>query len=98
MDEKQVSYAAYEAMVATNERHIKRLLFSLLLAIILLFTSNVAWLWFWSQFEISSDYAEDIYTQEGEGRFNLNTGEQGDVMYGETDIQESAPEFSNDAP
>ena len=98
MEEKQISFAAFEAMVATNERHIKRLLFALLLAVILLFASNIAWLHFFGQFDFSGDYAEDIYTQEGEGRFNLNVGEQGDVTYGETDLSESPPELPNDAP
>lgn len=98
MEEKQVSYAAYEAMVATNERHIKRLLLSLLIAIILLFASNVAWLWFWSQFEFSDEEYSDIYAQEGEGRFNMNTGTQGDVDYGSPDIYQAVSPQDDDAP
>lgn len=91
MEERVVSYAAFEAMAASNERHIKRLLIALLLAVIMLFVSNLAWLHFWSQFDISGEYVEDGYYQEGDGRMNMNLGEQGAVYYGETELQESAP-------
>lgn len=98
MDEKQISFAAFEAMVATNERHIKRLLFALLIAVVLLFASNIAWLHFWSQFEFEGEGYTDVYTQEGEGRFNLNTGTQGDVDYGEADLQADVPQMEYEAP
>lgn len=93
-----VAYAAFEEMATINERHIKRLFVGLMVAIILLSASNMAWLWFWSGFDISGDYVEDAYTQEGEGRFNINTGSQGEIYYGETDLQESTSELPNDTP
>ncbi len=84
-----VSFAAFESVRCMYERFIKRLLIALLVTVILLFTSNIAWLHFFSQFDFSGDYVEDTYTQEGEGRFNINTGEQGAIDYGQTDSQES---------
>ena len=105
MDTKQektempsVTYAAFEAMVTGYERHVRRLLVALLFAVVMLFLSNLAWLHFWSQFEFSDESYSDIYTQEGEGRFNINTGEQGDVNYGPSDLHAYIPQEDNDAP
>lgn len=82
-----VSFAAFEAMRTGYERTIKRMLIVLFVAIAMVFASNLAWLWFWSQYEIVDTVVDETYSQEGEGRFNINTGEQGGVYYGETDLQ-----------
>lgn len=93
-----VAYAAFEEMVTIHERHVKRLFIGLLVAIILLAASNMAWLWFWSGFDFSEETYSDDYYQTGDGRFNLNVGEQGDVSYGETGLQEDLPQTDNDTP
>jgi len=95
MDEKRdnspvVSYAAFESMMTANEKHIKRLFIALLITIILLFASNVAWIHFFSQFDFAGDSYSDIYSQDGKGLNNINTGQQGDVDYG-TDVYTETP-------
>ncbi len=68
-----VPYIVFEGELARAERHIKRLWIALIFAIVALLGSNLAWLYYESQFETIS------YTQDGEGLNNINTGEQGDV-------------------
>lgn len=70
-----VPYIVYESSLARMERHIKRLWIAVIIAVIALAVSNLAWLYYESQFETIS------YAQEGEGINNVNLGEQGD-LYG----------------
>lgn len=71
-----VPYIVYETEQARAERHIKRLWIALIVAITMLFVSNVGWLIYESQFATVS------YVQDGEGMNNVNIGEQGDLFYG----------------
>lgn len=57
-------YIVYESAMATNERHIKRLIIALIISIVLLCASNVLWLYEWCQYDYS--YSE-TYEQDGEG-------------------------------
>jgi hypothetical protein len=69
MDDNKIPYIAFEAEMARHERTIKRLLTALVVAVALLFVSNVAWLWFFNQF----DYASDMVT--------LDSSEEGNATY-----------------
>lgn len=53
--ERDIPYIVFEGEMARHERTIKRLVTLLILAIALLFISNVAWLWFFNQFDISGE-------------------------------------------
>ena len=89
MDDKTpvVSFAAYESILTIYERHVRRLLVALLVSVILLFASNVAWLYFFSQFEFTgAEEYTDVF-QEGDRFNNANLGEQGDVFYGAEDTE-----------
>lgn len=55
MDNDKIPYIAFEAEMARHERTIKRLLVALAISIALIFVSNIAWLWFFNQFDFSSD-------------------------------------------
>ena len=61
------------------ERVIKRLWVLVLALIILLCTSNAAWIWWESQFE------EVRIEQENESGYNNFIGNDGDIYNGETD-------------
>ena len=86
MDEydKTVPFIAYELMQVKHERTVKRLIFALVLAIIIIFASNAAWLYAWCQYDYTSEEVvhEYTYTQDGRGVNNINTGTQGDVING----------------
>ena len=88
MEKKDVPYIVFESVVVKNERIVKRLVIALIIAIILIFTSNAIWLYAWCQYDYESE--EITYAQDGQGLNNINTGVQGGVEYGtETDSQEA---------
>lgn len=74
-----VPYIVHEGIVARMERHIKRLWVALIVAIAVIAITNIAWLYYESQFETIS------YTQDGEGLNNINTGTQGDLYGSESE-------------
>jgi hypothetical protein len=81
--ERDVPYIVFEGEMARHERTIKRLVTLLILTIALLFVSNVAWLWFFNQFDYSTDtVAQD--TTEGD---NSYIGENGVINNGSTDSE-----------
>ena len=55
MWDKQIPYIAYESEMARHERTIKRLLTALVISIVLLCVSNLAWLWFINQFDVATE-------------------------------------------
>lgn len=73
MEEKTITYIAHEAALMRAEKTIKRLTIISILAIILMFVSNFAWMYEWTKFDTIS------YQQDGEGLNNVNVGSQGDV-------------------
>lgn len=66
--EKDVPYIVYESEAARHERTVKRLITALLIAILLIVGSNLAWLYVWNQYDFSS---EEI-TIEGGDSANAN--------------------------
>lgn len=51
--DKDIPMVAYEYTMARFERTIKRLIVAMILTVILLFASNMAWLWAWNQYDYS---------------------------------------------
>ena len=74
-----VPYLVYEGAEARAERHIKRLIVSLVLAVVMLFASNAFWLYEWTQYDYSSTETEVEYQQDGRGT-NIIAGKE--VLYG----------------
>ena len=74
----QIPYIVHESAMARMERQIKRLWVALVVAIVAIFATNIAWLYYESNFETVS------YCQDGEGLNNLNTGTQGDIYGAES--------------
>ena len=62
-----VPYIVYESEAARHERTIKRLVRALVLAILVIMVSNIAWLWMWNQY----DFTSESYTVENDGNSNL---------------------------
>lgn len=61
--EKDVPYIVYEGEAARHERTVKRLLTALLVTILLMVGTNMAWLYVFNQYDISSE----TVTVENEG-------------------------------
>lgn len=70
-----VPYVVHESEMARSDRREKRLWIVIIILISALFFSNIGWLIYESQFETY------YYEQDGDGINNVNSGEQGDVLY-----------------
>ncbi|AWY06850.1 MAG: immunity protein 58 [Caudoviricetes sp.] len=77
-EKTDVPYIVFESEMARAERRDKRQWVIIIALIAALLASNIGWLVYESQFET---YTYE-YSQDGEGLNNINTGEQGDVLYG----------------
>ena len=63
----------WEDYNASHERSVKRFIIALVVAVILLAGSNLAWLWVFNQYDFSSE----SYTIEGQDNANANYLESG---------------------
>lgn len=83
-----IPYIAHESMMAREERHVRRLIFALVATILMLFASNLTWLYFFNQFEYSS---EETVTVDGKDGVANYIGNDGTITNGE-DSGEKGPE------
>lgn len=75
---ESVPYIVHESSISRMERTIKRLWITILTLIFLLVCSNCVWIWYENQFE-------DIeIVQENADGYNSFIGNDGDIVYGET--------------
>lgn len=65
--ERDVPYIVYESEAARHERTVKRLLTALIVTILLMVGTNMAWLYVWNQYDFSSE----SYVVENDGNSNL---------------------------
>ena len=67
MDNEQmtVPYIVFEGSMARSERHIKRLVIALIIAVVMIAVTNIAWLYLWNSYEYVGDSTS--YSQDGEG-------------------------------
>ena len=77
--EKDVPYHVFEGQMARNERSIKRLIIALIIAVILIFATNMAWLYAWNLYDYST---ETVEIDSGEGIANY-IGNDGEINNGE---------------
>lgn len=80
--ERVVSLYVHEKTMSMVERTIRRLWITIILLIILLVGSNVAWLIYESQFEY---FETTTVTQDNENGYNNYIGNDGDITNGTTD-------------
>lgn len=74
LQNNSVPYIAHESMMARLERINRRLLYALIVAIIMIFASNLAWLYFFNQFEYSAEETITIDGKEGVANYIGNDG------------------------
>ena len=79
MENEKIPYIVFEGEMARHERTIKRLLVALAVTIAIVFISNMAWLWFFNQF----DYATETVTQELDSGNANYIGADGTINNGE---------------
>ena len=66
-EQMTVPYIVHESAMARNERHIKRLVIALIVAVVMIAVTNIAWLWVWNSYGYVGDTTETTYSQDGEG-------------------------------
>lgn len=75
MEDNRVPYIVYEGEQARHERNVKRLVIALIISILLVFASNIAWLYAWSQFEyVSTDESVTVDARDGTANYIGNDG------------------------
>ena len=84
MEDNKISvpYIVYESEAARHERTVKRLLTALLISILLMVGTNLAWLWVFNQY----DFTSESYTIENhdDGNANyLDSGTEGIINNGQ---------------
>lgn len=86
---KDVPYQVYEGTMARFERTIKRLIIAIVVAIIAVFASNMAWLYAWNLY----DYSDTEVIIDGESKGNANyIGASGVINNGEGGSKEKGAE------
>lgn len=82
MDEQiKVPYIVYESSMARAERQQKRLWIALIVSVVMIVLSNIAWLYVWNSYEY---VGESQVSVEGDGTANY-IGNDGDITNGESD-------------
>lgn len=74
MERNEIPYIAFEAEMARHERTIKRLLIALVVSVALIFVSNIAWLWFFNQFDIIGDTVQLESNEAGNASYMGGSG------------------------
>ena len=83
-----VPYAAHEIAIATSERHSKRLWIVILVLIVALIASNLAWIIYEEQFETVETITEEYdIEQDAEGGNNNSIINGGSIVNGETEYK-----------
>lgn len=78
---KTVPYSAYEGLQVRHERTVKRLIIAIIVTAILMFASNMAWLYAWQSYDYESE--EVIVSQDTKDGGNANfIGNNGDINNG----------------
>lgn len=84
---ESVPYIVHESSMARMERQVKRGWIALIVAVVLLFASNAAWLYAWMQYDYTSEEViVDVNSDDG-GNANY-IGNDGDIVNGESDRTE----------
>lgn len=88
---ENIPYIAYDMAQARNERHIKRMIVALIVAVALMFATNIAWLCVWNSYEFYGEtYTEEVSVDSGDGGNANYIGNDGDITNGESSSTESS--------
>lgn len=78
---QNVPFVVYESAMTRHERTIKKLIITIIICIVLIFASNLAWLGFFNQYEFCSTDTESVTVDGKDGIANY-VGNDGDVVNG----------------
>lgn len=79
--EDKIPYVVYESAMTRADRHIRRLVIALVVAIVMIFASNAVWLYAWMQYDYVTAENTTTVDAEGSGIANYICG-VGDIVNG----------------
>ena len=82
-----IPYIAYEIAEAKNERLIKRLIIALVITIILMFITNIFWIYEFCNY----DYLTEETTVDADCGTANYIGQDGDIVYGTNNSEKEIP-------
>lgn len=83
MEEKQISFVAYEANEARHERTVKRFIIVIIIMSILLFAESAFNMWCWYQYDYSGEETVTTVEQDAQDGGDTNyIGHNGDINNG----------------
>lgn len=77
-----VPYVVYEGAQVRHERTVKRLIAVIIVLIVILFASHMAWLYAWQSYDYTSEESQSISVDGKDGIANY-IGNDGDIVNGE---------------
>lgn len=80
-----VPYIVFESAQANSERIIKRLIIALVITIVLMFATNIFWIYEFCSY----DYEDVTTTVEADSGTANYIGQDGDITYGENNGKET---------
>lgn len=93
MDNEQmtVPYIVFEGSMARAERHIKRLVIALIIAVVMIAVTNIAWMYAWNSYEYVGE--SESVSVSGDGTANY-IGDDGDITNGinQSDKKDQIPQ------
>lgn len=93
-EDRTIPYFVHEGSMARMERTIKRLWIALLVAILLMFSTNALWLYSWMQYDyVSETVTNDAITVDGK-RGNANYIGGDGTINGEDNSKENSDKAS----
>lgn len=99
-DTVTIPYFVHEGVVDRADRVNKRLVVALVIAIVLLFVTNMAWLYAWNQYDyIEEDTVTTTYDQDGSGtniignHNEVNNGSESNDNKDQTQDQDQKPDI-----
>ena len=84
---KDVPYFVYESEAARHERTVKRLLSALIVTVLLMVITNMAWLYVWNQYDFSSEDVTIDSSHAGNAAY-MGAGSNGVINYGQDTSEE----------
>ena len=78
-EQMTVPYIVHESAMARNERHIRRLVIALIVAVVMIAVTNIAWLYVWNSYEYVGE--SESVSVNGDGTANY-VGNDGDITNG----------------
>jgi hypothetical protein len=83
---KEIPYIVFESEMVRLERFIKKLFILIVILIVLLFGTNIYWIYYESQFE---EVVTTEVTQDNTDGYNNYVGNDGDITNGETNSKDN---------